>query len=77
MRRQERLLRRNKLKSDPALAAELAESRLQPVTYREASPTLAPAIQVSCRCPPGHTGHVRVQMPDFPSRSLCTFTKYY
>ncbi|DBA72140.1 TPA: hypothetical protein ACH3X2_010862 [Trebouxia sp. C0005] len=46
LRRQERLVHRNKLKQDPALAAQLAESRLQPVTYREASPTLAPAIQV-------------------------------
>ena len=46
-RRQDRLAQRNKLKQDPALAAELAESRLQPVTYREARPTLAPAIQVS------------------------------
>ncbi len=46
LRRQERLVHRNKLKQDPALAAKLAESRLQPVTYREAGPTLAPAIQV-------------------------------
>ena len=46
MRRQERLAQRNKLKRDPALAAELAESRLQPITYREAGPTLAPALQV-------------------------------
>ncbi len=46
LRRQERLVHRNRLKQDPALAAQLAESRLQPVTYREASPTLAPAIQV-------------------------------
>ncbi|KAL3138822.1 hypothetical protein ABBQ32_005657 [Trebouxia sp. C0010 RCD-2024] len=46
LRRQERLAQRHRLRSDPALAAQLAESRLQPVTYREAGPTLAPALQV-------------------------------
>ena len=51
LRRQERLAQRNKLKSDPALAAQLAESRLQPITYREAGPTLAPALQVCSLLP--------------------------
>lgn len=46
VRRRDRLLERAKLKTNPELAAKLAESRLQPVTYRTESPTLAPAIQV-------------------------------
>ena len=66
LRRQERLVHRNKLKQDPALAAQLAESRLQPVTYREASPTLAPAIQV---CPAG-IGIVQLEFVTRPGPGL-------
>ncbi len=46
-RRQERLERRAALQSDPALAVP----RLQPVTHREGSLTLAPPVQVPSLIP--------------------------
>ena len=45
-RRAERLAVRNSLKSNP----EAVVPRLNPITHREGSPTLAPAIQVSAPC---------------------------
>ena len=45
-RRQERLERRAALQSDPAQVVP----RLQPITHREGSPTLAPPVQVGRLC---------------------------
>ncbi|KAK9815553.1 hypothetical protein WJX72_005621 [[Myrmecia] bisecta] len=46
-RRQERLAQRAASRDNPELAAEEARRRLQPITHREGSPTLAPAIPVT------------------------------
>ncbi len=44
-RRQERLARRARLKGEPGAVVP----RLQPITHREGSPTLAPAVQAAPR----------------------------
>ena len=72
VRRQERLRERAKLKDDPELAAKLAESRLQPITYRKEGPTLAPAIQVQ-PMPLSHNPLPRSPLPPPPvCAHLCT-----
>jgi hypothetical protein len=50
-RRQQRLAHRALLRSDPVKAAEEAECMLAPITHRDGSPTLAPAMRVGSRIP--------------------------
>ena len=52
-RRKERLHRRYMLQNQP----ETAVPRLQPITHREGSATLAPALQVWCM-PQGSISHI-------------------
>ena len=46
LRRAARLEAREALRSDPSAASAAAQSLLKPVTHRDGSPTLAPALEV-------------------------------